>query len=66
MNNSFETPEPVVINNNTTIAYCPRCGMNLEDYHLIGVCPNCYQYLMWTDKRRKVKDSTELSGGHLW
>lgn len=65
MNNTFETPEPVVIGNRG-IAYCPRCDTDIHGKGMIPICPNCGQYLTWKNKRRKVKDSTELSGGHLW
>ena len=60
-----EIPEPVVIGNNG-IAYCPRCGADIHGKGMITECPNCGQSLTWKEKRRKIKDSTELSGGHLW
>lgn len=65
MTNPFETSEPIVIGN-YSIAYCPRCGEDIHGKGMIAVCPNCGQYLTWKNKRRKVKDSTELSGGAYW
>lgn len=57
--------EPVVIGGNS-IAYCPSCGADVHGKGIIQICPACTQALGWNNKARKVKDSTELSGGHLW
>lgn len=60
-----QVKEPVVIGRNS-IAYCPSCGADIHGHGIISMCPICTQVLDWENKVRKVKDSTELSGGHLW
>ena len=57
--------EPVVIGG-WGIAYCPSCGADIYGRGIMQICPVCTQALDWKNKVRKVKDSTELSGGHLW
>lgn len=61
-----QVKEHVVIDRRS-IARCPSCGAGVYvSRGMMQICQVCTQALDWGNKVRKVKDSTELSGGHLW
>lgn len=60
----LDKPQPVVIVG-YGVGHCPRCMSDVHGRGMITQCPKCGQALTW-ERHRHVKDSTELSGGHLW
>lgn len=48
------------------VAYCPTCKCDIHGRGMISICPYCNQLLSWDRIHKHTKDSTELSGGHLW
>lgn len=60
----LDEPQPIVIVG-YGVGHCPRCMSDVHGRGMITQCPKCGQALTW-ERHRHVKDSTELSGGHLW